>query len=71
MTKQEGILEIQLLNSLGTVISKYSNNYYGFGYIHRFDITQNASANYYLRVNLSPNPGFSEKKGAFKILKIN
>jgi hypothetical protein len=71
MTKQQGLLEIQLVDNLGQVLKSSTSYYYGFGRIEHFDITRNGSSNYFLRINLSPNPGFSKKKGSFKILKIN
>jgi hypothetical protein len=71
MTKQQGRLEIELVDNLGQVIKTVSDYYYGYGRIERFDISSRASANYFLRISLSPNPGFTKKRGGFKILKIN
>ncbi len=71
LTKQQGRLEIQLVDNLGQSIKTISDYYYGIGRIERFDISRYASANYLLRISLSPNPGYSAKKGGFKILKIN
>jgi hypothetical protein len=71
ISKNQGLLEIQLLDNMGQVLYAKSSYYYGFGLIEKFDISRNASANYYLRVTLSANVGFNSKKGSFKILKIN
>jgi hypothetical protein len=71
ISKQQGILKMQLVDGLGQVIKSLEYNYYGFGKIERFDITRLSSSNYYIKITLSPFPGFAKKSGAYKILKVN
>jgi hypothetical protein len=71
LSKQQGILKMQLVDELGQVIKSLEYNYYGYGKIERFDITRLSSSNFYIKITLSPFPGFAKKSGAFKILKIN
>jgi hypothetical protein len=71
LSKEQGQLTIQLVDGQGRSIKSVQYAYYGFGKIERFNITQHASSNFYLRVTLSAFPGFADKKGSFKILKIN
>ncbi len=71
LTREQGVLNIQLVDALGQVIKRVDVYYYGYGRIERFDISKLASTNYFLRVTLSPNPGYNKKQGAFKILKVN
>ena len=70
LTKQQGILNIQMVNFLGQAIQTYSYNYYGYGKIQLFDISNLASGAYYLRIKLVPSTGFIQKNGSFKIIKI-
>jgi hypothetical protein len=71
LSKQQGQLLVQLVDGLGQIINSQELAYYGFGKIIRYDISRNAATNYYLRITLSPFPGFAKKAGGFKILKIN
>jgi hypothetical protein len=71
LSKQQGLLYMQLVDALGANLKKVSYYYYGYGNIERFNITNLASGTYFLNVQLSPFPGNVKKAGSYKIIKIN
>lgn len=71
LSKQQGLLTIQLVDGIGSIMKTTEYFYYGFGKIERFNLTNASSQNFYLRITLSPFPGFTKKVGSYKILKIN
>ena len=47
-----------------------TDSYYGVGLIKRIPVSQLPNEVYMLHVDLDPDPGYSSKKGIYKIIKI-
>jgi hypothetical protein len=71
LSKQQGRIVMQLVDGMGQIVLTEDFDYNGLGSITVWDLSRLASANYSLRIALTPRPGSVKKSGAFKILKIN
>lgn len=71
LSKQQGRIQMQLVDGLGHTVLTEEFDYNGLGSITVWDISRLASANYSLRIRLNPKAGSVKKDGAFKILKVN
>lgn len=71
LSKQQGKVSMALYDASGKLIGKKQFDYYGIGYISKWLFTPYASGEYIMRIILDPLPGFTGKKGTFKIQKLN
>jgi hypothetical protein len=71
LSKQKGKINMQLVDGAGRVVKSASFNYVGLGSITTWDLSYLASADYFLRITLDPQPGSVKKSGGYKILKVN
>jgi Secretion system C-terminal sorting domain len=71
LSKQKGKINMQLVDAVGRVVRSTSFNYVGLGSITTWDLSSLASADYFLRITLDPQPGSVKKSGGYKILKVN
>lgn len=71
LSKQKGKITMRLSDASGKTIRTELFDYAGLGRIVIWDLTNVASANYFLSIILDPLPGSVNKSGGFKILKIN
>ena len=69
-TKQKGRITLSFYDGAGKKILTSSDWYYGVGLIKRIPVSQLPNEVYMLHVDLDPNPGYTSKKGAYKIIKI-
>jgi hypothetical protein len=69
-TKQKGRITLSFYDGSGKKILTTSDWYYGVGLIKRIPVSQLPNEVYMLHVDLDPYPGYSSKKGAYKIIKI-
>ena len=69
-TKQRGRITLSFYDGAGKKILTTSDSYDGVGLIKRIPVSQLPNEVYMLHVNLYPYPGYSSKKGAYKIIKI-
>lgn len=70
LTKQRGRIMISFYDGSGKKILTTSDAYYGVGLIKRIPVSRLPSEVYILHVDLDPLPGYSAKKGIYKIIKI-
>jgi len=69
-TKQKGRITLSFYDGLGKKIFTVTDWYYGVGLIKRIPVSQLPNEVYMLHVDLDPYPGYSSKKGIYKIVKI-
>ena len=69
-TKQKGRITLSFYDALGKKIFTVTDWYYGVGLIKRIPVSQLPNEVYMLHVDLDPYPGYSSKKGVYKIVKI-
>jgi len=69
-TKQRGRITLSFYDGAGKKILTTSEWYEGVGLIKRIPVSQLPNEVYMLHVDLYPYPGYSSKKGAYKIIKI-
>jgi len=69
-TKQKGRITLSIYDNSGKKIFTVSDWYYGVGLIKRIPVSQLPNEVYMLHVDLDPYPGYTSKKGAYKIIKI-
>ena len=69
-TNQKGRIILSFYDGAGRKIFSVSDSYYGVGLIKRIPVSHLPSEVYMLHVDLDPYPGYSSKKGVYKIVKI-
>ena len=69
-TKQRGRIMLSFYDGSGRKIFTVSDSYHGVGLIKRIPVSQLPNEVYMLHVDLIPDPGYSSKKGIYKIVKI-
>jgi len=69
-TKQMGRITLSFYDGSGRKILSVADSYYGVGLIKRIPVSQLPNEVYMLHVDLDPYPGYSSKKGIYKIIKI-
>jgi Secretion system C-terminal sorting domain len=69
-TKQMGRITLSFYDGSGRKILSVTDSYYGVGLIKRIPVSQLPNEVYMLHVDLAPYPGYSSKKGVYKIVKI-
>jgi len=69
-TKQMGRITLSFYDGSGRKILSVTDAYYGVGLIKRIPVSQLPNEVYMLHVDLDPYPGYSSKKGVYKIIKI-
>ena len=69
-TKQKGRVTFSFHDAAGRKILTTTDSYYGVGLIKRIPVSQLPNEVYMLHVALEPAPGYSSKKGVYKIIKI-
>jgi hypothetical protein len=69
-TKQMGRITLSFYDGAGRKILSVTDSYYGVGLIKRIPVSQLPNEVYMLHVDLAPYPGYSSKKGVYKIIKI-
>jgi len=70
LTKQMGRITLSFYDGSGRKILSGTDAYYGVGLIKRIPVSQLPNEVYMLHVDLDPYPGYSSKKGVYKIIKI-
>ena len=70
LTKQRGRITLSFYDGSGRKILSVTDSYYGVGLIRRIPVSQLPNEVYMLHVALDPYPGYSSKKGVYKIIKI-
>lgn len=70
LTRQQGRITVSFYDGAGKKILTTSDRYHGVGLIRRIPVSQLPNEVYMLHVNLDPDPGYTSKKGAYKIIKI-
>jgi len=70
LTKQQGRITLTFYDGSGRKILTIADSYYGIGLIKRIPVNQLPNEVYMLHVDLDPYPGYSSKKGVYKIIKI-
>ena len=70
LTKQMGRITLSFYDGSGRKILSVTDAYYGVGLIKRIPVSQLPNEVYMLHVALDPYPGYSSKKGVYKIIKI-
>ena len=70
LTKQMGRITLNFYDGSGRKILSVTDAYYGVGLIKRIPVSQLPNEVYMLHVALDPYPGYSSKKGVYKIIKI-
>ena len=70
LTKQKGRITLSFYDGSGKKIYTATDWYYGVGMIKRIPVTKLPNEVYMLHVALDPYPGYSSKKGVYKIIKI-
>lgn len=71
LSKQKGRISMRLTDGAGRTVRTAAFDYVGLGYIVTWDLSNVASADYYLSITLDPSPGSVNKSGGYKILKVN
>lgn len=71
ISKQKGRVVMRLTDAGGRVVRSASFDYIGLGSITVWDLSNLASADYFLSITLDPSPGSVKKSGGYKILKVN
>jgi len=69
-TKQKGRITLSFYDGSGKKILATSDWYYGVGLIKRIPVSQLPNEVYMLHVDLDAYPGYTSKKGTYKIIKI-
>ena len=69
-TKQMGRITLSFYDGSGRKILSVADSYYGVGLIKRIPVNQLPNEVYMLHVDLDPYPGYTSKKGIYKIIKI-
>jgi len=69
-SKQMGRITLSFYDGSGRKILSVTDSYYGVGLIKRIPVSQLPNEVYMLHVDLDPYPGYSSKKGVYKIIKI-
>jgi hypothetical protein len=69
-TKQMGRITLSFYDGSGRKILSVADSYYGVGLIKRIPVSQLPNEVYMLHVDLDPYPGYTSKKGVYKIVKI-
>src|SRR6186713_3294545 len=69
-TKQMGRITLSFYDGSGRKILSVADSYYGVGLIKRIPVSQLPNEVYMLHVDLDPYPGYTSKKGIYKIIKI-
>ena len=69
-TKQKGRITLSFYDASGRKILTTADSYYGVGLIKRIPVSHLPNEVYMLHVDLDPEPGYSSKKGVYKIVKI-
>jgi len=70
LTKQKGRITLSFYDASGRKIFTTADSYYGVGLIKRIPVSHLPNEVYMLHVDLDPEPGYSSKKGIYKIVKI-
>jgi hypothetical protein len=70
LTKQQGRITLTFYDGSGRKILTSADSYYGIGLVKRIPVNQLPNEVYMLHVDLDPYPGYSSKKGVYKIIKI-
>ena len=68
--KQKGRITLSFYDGSGRKILTVADSYYGVGLIKRIPVSHLPNEVYMLHVDLDPYPGYSSKKGVYKIVKI-
>ena len=70
LSKQRGRITLSFYDGSGRKILTVADSYYGVGLIKRIPVSHLPNEVYMLHVDLDPYPGYSSKKGVYKIVKI-
>ena len=70
LTKQMGRITLSFYDGSGRKLLTVADSYYGVGLIKRIPVSQLPNEVYILHIDLDPYPGYSSKKGIYKIIKI-
>lgn len=70
LTKQKGRITLSFYDAAGRKIFTTADTYDGVGLIKRIPVSQLPNEVYMLHVDLDALPGYSSKKGVYKIIKI-
>jgi hypothetical protein len=70
LSKQRGRIILSFYDGSGRKILTVEDSYYGVGLIKRIPVSHLPNEVYMLHVDLDPYPGYSSKKGIYKIVKI-
>ena len=70
LSKQRGKITLSFYDGAGRKILSVTDRYYGVGLIKRIPVSHLPNEVYMLHVDLDPYPGYSSKKGVYKIVKI-
>ncbi|HET9433325.1 MAG TPA: T9SS type A sorting domain-containing protein [Chitinophagaceae bacterium] len=70
LSKQRGRITLSFYDGSGRKILSVADSYYGVGLIKRIPVSHLPNEVYMLHVDLDPYPGYSSKKGVYKIVKI-
>ena len=69
-TKQQGRLKINFYDAVGQKVYSIESNVYGIDLIQKIPLNRLTAGTYLLRLELDADPGFTSKKGVYKITKI-
>src|SRR5215510_8178043 len=69
-TKQKGRLTTSFYDAAGKKVYTATDVYYGVGFIKRIPVSQLPNEVYMIHIDLDPFPGYTAKKGAYKIIKV-
>jgi hypothetical protein len=69
-TRQQGNLLIGINNAAGKEICSRKVSSYGTHVTEHFNLTTQPSGTYFVHVTLLPAPGFTTKRGAYRVVKI-
>ena len=70
LTKQRGRITISFYDGAGKKILTTSDAYFGVGLIKRIPVSKLPNEVYILHIDLDPYPGYSTKKGIYKVIKL-
>lgn len=71
ISRQKGKVQMRLVDGAGRIVRTDAFDYNGLGHITTWDLSNLASADYFLSITLDPLPGSVKKSGGYKIVKIN
>lgn len=71
LTAQQGWVNMEIYDTHGKIVVRRKVPSLGFGHLERIDLTPHAAGTYFLRINLTPAPGYNRKTGSYKIIKLN